>query len=216
MISRNDKDKLIILATLVAMVLLVVVCFYTTRAIPFKYIIAVYLSATVVCWAIITRRYYELYGMKAPNVLYVPIVNCLLTFDRITACLLLTTVGVFCTAGLLQFLPADIIVTLLGEKHAMWFFDRATFVMIITGIFGFWVLIGIGFCGVYRDVRRMFAESVGSPRPKMECINYVLVFIPLVSVAAYSQIISLEKLLLTNGYQEGKKKEKSIELEEVR
>lgn len=216
MISKKDKDKLIILATLVAMVLFVVACFYTTRVIPFKYITAAYLIASMVCWAIITRKYYELYGMKASNVLYVPIVNCLLTFDRITACLLLTSIGIFCTAGLLQFLPADILVAFLGEKHAMWFFDRATFVMIATGIFGFWFLIGIGFCGVYRDIRRMFVELVGTSRPKVECVNYVLMLVPLVAVAAYSQIISLENLLITNGYQEGEKKEKSMELKEVR
>ena len=71
----------------------------------------------------------------------------------------------------------------------------------------FMVVLGIGYCGIYRDVKRMLKECTGLARPKTELITYVLLFIPLISVMGYATIISNLKQLEFLHYSEVEKEE---------
>jgi hypothetical protein len=48
--NKKDKDNLIILFTLVALVAFTFLSYKTTRLIPLKYITAAYIIATAICW----------------------------------------------------------------------------------------------------------------------------------------------------------------------
>lgn len=215
MISKSDKNRLIILAVFLTMILITVFAYFFTRHIPFKWIVAVFCIATVACWGVIAKKYLSIYGYDYGILAWIPIVNCLNIFSPGVAICLICFIVLAVLCVVLQFLPADLLLSVLGEQHAMWFFDRASFISVVA-LFVVFIVIGAGFFGVYRDVRRMYTEATGLTRPKMECVNYVLLFIPLFAVLGYSSVIGLLNQLKAFGYKEGEQTKDDLELNEVK
>lgn len=206
MISKKDKDSLIMLAVLLALVAFVFITYKTTRLIPMKYIIAIYIAATVYCWGAISTKYLKVYGAGNSVIAWIPIVNCINTFSTGAAITLLISIVALAVAVVVQLIPSDVLYKVLGQTNSLGFFDLMQRLTIFTLII-FMVVLGIGYCGIYRDVKRMLKECTGLARPKTELITYVLLFIPLISVMGYATIISNLKQLEFLHYSEVEKEE---------
>lgn len=202
MLNKNDKDKLMTLGALLIFITLVFIFYHTTKFIPVKYIAAVCLVLSMVCFGLISSAYLRVYGCYSAIHAWVPVFNCLNTFATPVALVLLINIVFTVLCAIFANLPVDIILKFLPERTAMWYYDRATVVLLLS-IISMYLIISIGYCGIYRDARRMLCEATGLTRPKSELINYPLLFVPVVSIMAYASIITSLNHLQRFNYVEG-------------
>lgn len=188
-VNKKDKDNLIILAVLVVFVGIVFLIYKTTRLVPMKYIIAIYMIATVVCWGKITQGYLKLYDIATNWVAYVPILNCINTFPVSIAIALIVDVVTIAISQLVQLIPPDLLYKVLGQYNSLGFYDMMQRLCILALVV-FMLLIGAGYCSIYKDVSDQLRTATGLKRPKSEMIMYPLLFIPLIATMGYSTIIS--------------------------
>lgn len=189
MLNKKDKDNLIILGTLVAIIAICFASYHFTRIVAMKWIVLVYILATVVELGVISTKYLRVYGVESTLVGWVPIINCINTFPGGVAMALLIDCAALLTCLVLQFLPKDFLIKIMGAQTSMWFYDRLTFGMLL-GMFAFFVIMGVGYSAIYRDVRKMVREATGYTSPKLECVNYPLFFFPLVATMGYASLIT--------------------------
>lgn len=187
--NKKDKDNLIILFTLVVLVVFTFLSYKTTRLIPLKYITAAYIIATAICWGKITQGYLKLYGINASWTVWIPILNCINTFPVGLAIALIVDVITVVLSQLVQFIPADILYKLLGQYNSLGFYDMMQRLCIL-GLIAFMILVGVGYCSIYKDVRDQLRDATGLRRPKSEFVTYVFLFIPLIATMGYSTIIT--------------------------
>lgn len=187
-LSKKDRDKLLILASMIAFVSIVIFVFHTTRRVPLYWIGLFYMAVTLICFAAITKKYLKLYGMNAGAAAYIPVINCINTFPKGIAFAVIVSVGLTIVLGIFAFVPAEILLKFMSERAAMNYDGRVMYVFYL-GIFISFALVGAGYCAVYHDVRRMLTAATGLTRPKMECVNYPLLLIPMLSVLGYANIL---------------------------
>lgn len=208
-LNNKDKDNLIIVGVLVGLVALVVLFYNGTRYLPLKWIGIICCILTLVLFALVTKKYLELYKLDAGVATYIPLVNCMNIFPRTIALLLCFDVGIAAVAALLTFIPAGVLTTVLDTQTAMNIGDKALSVLYVA-IYVLFIILGAGFCAVYHDVRRMLVVATGMKRPKTDFVNYPLMFLPVISILGLSSILSALSTLQRYGYHEGEVEEETV------
>lgn len=214
MLNKKDKNNLIILLVLVAMLAYIVFIYKTTRLIPFKWIIVIYAVATVMCMGLISSKYLKMYGINGGVVAWIPIVNCINTFPAGVAIALIVVCVLIALLMVIQLIPVDILLKVIEEQTIIWFYDRTTFFLVCV-IMLLFLILGAGYCAVLKDVRAMLFSATGLRRPKAETVSYLLLFIPIIAVMGYATIISgLNQLNMLN-YSAVERQEEKTRFDEV-
>lgn len=208
-LSNKDRDNLIIVGVLIGIVLLVVFFYNTTRFLPLKWIGVICCVMTCVLFALITKKYLELYRLDAGIATYIPLINCINIFPRSIALLLCIDMACCLVSGLITFIPADILMRFMNSHTAM-NVGGVSLSVLYVAVYVMFVVLGAGFCSVYHDVRRMLHEATGIKRPKLDFINYPLMFLPVISVLGLSSILSGLSTLQRYGYHEGEVEEDTV------
>ena len=212
-LNEKDKNNLIILAVFIGILALVAFFYTSTRYLPLIYIAIIMGIAMFILFGVIAHKYLGIYKIEHNYTVFVPIWNCLLIFDRPVALLLVANIVISIILAIINFIPADIFGNIMGIQMAYAFCDRIVFVQVLNLVLMF-IIIGFGFAIVYKDVRRMLYDITGIARPKLEWVNYPLLFIPLFNVLGLSSIVSAIGLVQRYGYHEGDVNEEE-ELNEV-
>lgn len=201
-LSEKDRNSLIILAVLIAIIGLVVFCFHYTRLIPLKYIAIAFGVIMVVLMGVIAARYQKIYRIKPNFTSYIPLYNCLLVFDQPIAVALLVVVVITFVFGVACVFPADILANVIGVNQAARISDSMVFFFVLAVVVLF-IVLGIGYSMVYADLRRMLFDVTGYKQPKLQLINYPLLFIPLFNVLGFCSVLTAISTLERFGYHEG-------------
>lgn len=200
--NKSDKDKLLILLVIVLYIAMTVFFIRGTKKIPWYFII---ISLVAIEYLIAQPRlcklYYQANNQKIGFTRFIPFWNEVAIFEQVDAILALVSYLILALVSILFFLPADTVVSILGEHIALnygTYIIRAIFVCLIVNS----IIVGIGFLHVTRNVKIMHkALTHGYSNFSTGIITIVFGFLPIIRTLAVMNLMNaLTKLVLFNNY----------------
>lgn len=200
--NKSDKDKLLILLVIVLYVAMTVFFIRGTKRIPWYLII---LSLVAIEYLIAQPRlcklYYQANNQRIGFTRFIPFWNEVAIFEQVDAILALVSYLILALVFILFFLPADTVVSLLGEHIALnygTYVIRAIFICLIVNS----IIVGIGFLHVTRNIKIMHKTLThGYANFSTGIITVVFGFLPIIRTLAVMNLMNaLTKLVLFNNY----------------
>lgn len=200
--NKSDKDKLLILLAIVLYVAMTVFFVRGTKRIPWYLII---LSLVAIEYLIAQPRlcklYYQANNQQIGFTRFIPFWNEVAIFEQVDAILALVSYLILALVFILFFLPADTVVSLLGEHIALnygTYVIRAIFICLIVNS----IIVGIGFFHVTRNIKIMHKTLThGYANFSTGIITVVFGFLPIIRTLAVMNLMNaLTKLVLFNNY----------------
>lgn len=200
--NKSDKDKLLILLAIVLYVAMTVFFVRGTKRIPWYLII---LSLVAIEYLIAQPRlcklYYQANNQQIGFTRFIPFWNEVAIFEQVDAILALVSYLILALVFILFFLPADTVVSLLGEHIALnygTYVIRAIFICLIVNS----IIVGIGFLHVTRNIKIMHKTLThGYANFSTGIITVVFGFLPIIRTLAVMNLMNaLTKLVLFNNY----------------
>lgn len=200
--NKSDKDKLLILLVIVLYIAMTVFFIRGTKRIPWYLII---LSLVAIEYLIAQPRlcklYYQANNQRIGFTRFIPFWNEVAIFEQVDAILALVSYLILALVFILFFLPADTVVSLLGEHIALnygTYVIRAIFICLIVNS----IIVGIGFLHVTRNIKIMHKTLThGYANFSTGIITVVFGFLPIIRTLAVMNLMNaLTKLVLFNNY----------------
>lgn len=200
--NKSDKDKLVILLVIVLYIAMTVFFIRGTKKIPWYLII---LSLVAIEYLIAQPRlcklYYQANNQHIGFTRFIPFWNEVAIFEQVDAILALVSYLILALLFILFFLPADTVVSLMGEHIALnygTYVIRAIFICLIINS----IIVGIGFLHVTRNIKIMHKTLThGYANFSTGIITVVFGFLPIIrTLAAMNLMNALTKLVLFNNY----------------
>lgn len=200
--NKSDKDKLVILLVIVLYIAMTVFFIRGTKKIPWYLII---LSLVAIEYLIAQPRlcklYYQANNQKIGFTRFIPFWNEVAIFEQVDAILALVSYLVLALVFILFFLPADTVVSLMGEHIALnygTYVIRAIFICLLINS----IIVGIGFLHVTRNIKIMHKTLThGYANFSTGIITVVFGFLPIIRTLAVMNLMNaLTKLVLFNNY----------------
>lgn len=183
--SRKDKDKLIVLAVAVMLILLSVAFYYGTLLVPVGIITAITLFFQ--CFVIVpgvSKKYYEVNDTEASWSRFIPLWNEIQLLNPPVAIATIVALSLALVAFIVSRIPLSIIGRIFGVGTMIgWGYDWIAAAIIFVGVAD--VILGVGLVGVLRVVNRMIMESLDIRFKATEAVFYLLAFVPLLRVCYF-------------------------------
>lgn len=200
--NKSDKDKLLILLVIVLYIAMTVFFIRGTKKIPW-YLIIVSLVAIeyLIAQPRLCKLYYQANNQQIGFTRFIPFWNEVAIFERVDAILTLVSYLILALVLILFFLPADTVVSLLGEHIALnygTYVIRAIFICLVINT----IIVGIGFLHVTRNIKIMHKTLThGYSNFSTGIITVVFGFLPIIRTLAVMNLMNaLTKLVLFNNY----------------
>lgn len=200
-LNRSDRDKIIIVGVLLAIIALVFFVFHFTRFIPLGYIAAIFIVLMFVESIVISKKYFDLYNVEYKVTPYIPIYNSISTFPKGLSILLIINTIIWVILGLLMLLPGSVIAK-LGLDAAMTVNTSIGAFFIFLFILEF-LIYGFGYCSILRDTKGMLYEVTGVRASSMDLVYYLLLLVPLFNTLGMTLIITNLNKLANLNYHAG-------------
>ncbi len=200
--NKSDKDKLLILLVIVLYITMTVFFIRGTKKIPW-YLIIVSLVAIeyLIAQPRLCKLYYQANNQQIGFTRFIPFWNEVAIFEQVDAILALVSYLILALVLILFFLPADTVVSLLGEHIALnygTYVIRAIFICLVINT----IIVGIGFLHVTRNIKIMHKTLThGYSNFSTGIITVVFGFLPIIRTLAVMNLMNaLTKLVLFNNY----------------
>jgi hypothetical protein len=200
--NKSDKDKLLILLVIVLYIAMTVFFIRGTKKIPW-YLIIVSLVAIeyLIAQPRLCKLYYQANNQQIGFTRFIPFWNEVAIFEQVDAILTLVSYLILALVLILFFLPADTVVSLLGEHIALnygTYVIRAIFICLVINT----IIVGIGFLHVTRNIKIMHKTLThGYSNFSTGIITVVFGFLPIIRTLAVMNLMNaLTKLVLFNNY----------------
>lgn len=200
--NKSDKDKLLILLVIVLYIAMTVFFIRGTKKIPW-YLIIVSLVAIeyLIAQPRLCKLYYQANNQRIGFTRFIPFWNEVAIFEQVDAILTLVSYLILALILILFFLPADTVVSLLGEHIALnygTYVIRAIFICLVINT----IIVGIGFLHVTRNIKIMHKTLThGYSNFSTGIITVVFGFLPIIRTLAVMNLMNaLTKLVLFNNY----------------
>lgn len=200
--NKSDKDKLLILLVIVLYIAMTVFFIRGTKKIPW-YLIIVSLVAIeyLIAQPRLCKLYYQANNQQIGFTRFIPFWNEVAIFEQVDAILTLVSYLILALILILFFLPADTVVSLLGEHIALnygTYVIRAIFICLVINT----IIVGIGFLHVTRNIKIMHKTLThGYSNFSTGIITVVFGFLPIIRTLAVMNLMNaLTKLVLFNNY----------------
>ena len=200
--NKSDKDKLVILLVIVLYIAMTVFFIRGTKKIPW-YLIILSLVAIeyLVAQPRLCKLYYQANNQQIGFTRFIPFWNEVAIFEQVDAILALVSYLVLALVFILFFLPADTVVSLMGEHIALnygTYVIRAIFICLLINS----IIVGIGFLHVTRNIKIMHKTLThGYANFSTGNITVVFGFLPIIRTLAVMNLMNaLTKLVLFNNY----------------
>lgn len=200
--NKSDKDKLVILLVIVLYIAMTVFFIRGTKKIPW-YLIILSLVAIeyLVAQPRLCKLYYQANNQQIGFTRFIPFWNEVAIFEQVDAILALVSYLALALVFILFFLPADTVVSLMGEHIALnygTYVIRAIFICLLINS----IIVGIGFLHVTRNVKIMHKTLThGYANFSTGIITVVFGFLPIIRTLAVMNLMNaLTKLVLFNNY----------------
>ena len=200
--NKSDKDKLVILLVIVLYIAMTVFFIRGTKKIPW-YLIILSLVAIeyLVAQPRLCKLYYQANNQRIGFTKFIPFWNEVAIFEQVDAILALVSYLVLALVFILFFLPADTVVSLMGEHIALnygTYVIRAIFICLLINS----IIVGIGFLHVTRNIKIMHKTLThGYANFSTGIITVVFGFLPIIRTLAVMNLMNaLTKLVLFNNY----------------
>ena len=200
--NKSDKDKLVILLVIVLYIAMTVFFIRGTKKIPW-YLIILSLVAIeyLVAQPRLCKLYYQATNQQIGFTRFIPFWNEVAIFEQVDAILALVSYLVLALVFILFFLPADTVVSLMGEHIALnygTYVIRAIFICLLINS----IIVGIGFLHVTRNIKIMHKTLThGYANFSTGIITVVFGFLPIIRTLAVMNLMNaLTKLVLFNNY----------------
>ena len=200
--NKSDKDKLLILLVIVLYIAMTVFFIRGTKKIPW-YLIIVTLVAIeyLIAQPRLCKLYYQANNQRIGFTRFIPFWNEVAIFEQVDAILTLVSYLILALILILFFLPADTVVSLLGEHIALnygTYVIRAIFICLVINT----IIVGIGFLHVTRNIKIMHKTLThGYSNFSTGIITVVFGFLPIIRTLAVMNLMNaLTKLVLFNNY----------------
>ena len=200
--NKSDKDKLVILLVIVLYIAMTVFFIRGTKKIPW-YLIILSLVAIeyLVAQPRLCKLYYQANNQQIGFTRFIPFWNEVAIFEQVDAILALVSYLVLALVFILFFLPADTVVSLMGEHIALnygTYVIRAIFICLLINS----IIVGIGFLHVTRNIKIMHKTlTQGYANFSTGIITVVFGFLPIIRTLAVMNLMNaLTKLVLFNNY----------------
>lgn len=200
--NKSDKDKLVILFVIVLYIAMTVFFIRGTKKIPW-YLIILSLVAIeyLVAQPRLCKLYYQANNQQIGFTRFIPFWNEVAIFEQVDAILALVSYLVLALVFILFFLPADTVVSLMGEHIALnygTYVIRAIFICLLINS----IIVGIGFLHVTRNIKIMHKTLThGYANFSTGIITVVFGFLPIIRTLAVMNLMNaLTKLVLFNNY----------------
>lgn len=200
--NKSDKDKLVILLVIVLYIAMTVFFIRGTKKIPW-YLIILSLVAIeyLVAQPRLCKLYYQANNQQIGFTRFIPFWNEVAIFEQVDAILALVSYLVLALVVILFFLPADTVVSLMGEHIALnygTYVIRAIFICLLINS----IIVGIGFLHVTRNIKIMHKTLThGYANFSTGIITVVFGFLPIIRTLAVMNLMNaLTKLVLFNNY----------------
>lgn len=200
--NKSDKDKLVILLVIVLYIAMTVFFIRGTKKIPW-YLIILSLVAIeyLVAQPRLCKLYYQANNQQIGFTRLIPFWNEVAIFEQVDAILALVSYLVLALVFILFFLPADTVVSLMGEHIALnygTYVIRAIFICLLINS----IIVGIGFLHVTRNIKIMHKTLThGYANFSTGIITVVFGFLPIIRTLAVMNLMNaLTKLVLFNNY----------------
>jgi membrane protein len=200
--NKSDKDKLVILLVIVLYIAMTVFFIRGTKKIPW-YLIILSLVAIeyLVAQPRLCKLYYQANNQQIGFTRFIPFWNEVAIFEQVDAILALVSYLVLTLVFILFFLPADTVVSLMGEHIALnygTYVIRAIFICLLINS----IIVGIGFLHVTRNIKIMHKTLThGYANFSTGIITVVFGFLPIIRTLAVMNLMNaLTKLVLFNNY----------------
>lgn len=200
--NKSDKDKLVILLVIVLYIAMTVFFIRGTKKIPW-YLIILSLVAIeyLVAQPRLCKLYYQANNQRIGFTRFIPFWNEVAIFEQVDAILALVSYLALALVFILFFLPADTVVSLMGEHIALnygTYVIRAIFICLLINS----IIVGIGFLHVTRNIKIMHKTLThGYANFSTGIITVVFGFLPIIRTLAVMNLMNaLTKLVLFNNY----------------
>lgn len=200
--NKSDKDKLVILLVIVLYIAMTVFFIRGTKKIPW-YLIIISLVAIeyLIAQPRLCKLYYQANNQQIGFTRFIPVWNEVAIFEQVDAILALVSYLVLALVFILFFLPADTVVSLMGEHIALnygTYVIRAIFICLLINS----IIVGIGFLHVTRNIKIMHKTLThGYANFSTGIITVVFGFLPIIRTLAVMNLMNaLTKLVLFNNY----------------
>lgn len=200
--NKSDKDKLVILLVIVLYIAMTVFFIRGTKKIPW-YLIILSLVAIeyLVAQPRLCKLYYQANNQQIGFTRFIPFWNEVAIFEQVDAILALVSYLALALVFILFFLPADTVVSLMGEHIALnygTYVIRAIFICLLINS----IIVGIGFLHVTRNIKIMHKTLThGYANFSTGIITVVFGFLPIIRTLAVMNLMNaLTKLVLFNNY----------------
>ena len=200
--NKSDKDKLVILLVIVLYIAMTVFFIRGTKKIPW-YLIIISLVAIeyLIAQPRLCKLYYQANNQQIGFTRFIPFWNEVAIFEQVDAILALVSYLVLALVFILFFLPADTVVSLMGEHIALnygTYVIRAIFICLLINS----SIVGIGFLHVTRNIKIMHKTLThGYANFSTGIITVVFGFLPIIRTLAVMNLMNaLTKLVLFNNY----------------
>ena len=200
--NKSDKDELLILLVIVLYITMTVFFIRGTKKIPW-YLIIVSLVAIeyLIAQPRLCKLYYQANNQQIGFTRFIPFWNEVAIFEQVDAILALVSYLILALVLILFFLPADTVVSLLGEHIALNYVTyviRAIFICLVINT----IIVGIGFLHVTRNIKIMHKTLThGYSNFSTGIITVVFGFLPIIRTLAVMNLMNaLTKLVLFNNY----------------
>lgn len=200
--NKSDKDKLVILLVIVLYIAMTVFFIRGTKKIPW-YLIILSLVAIeyLVAQPRLCKLYYQANNQQIGFTRFIPFWNEVAIFEQVDAILALVSYLVLALVFILFFLPADTVVSLMGEHIALnygTYVIRAIFICLLINS----IIVGIGFLHVTHNIKIMHKTLThGYANFSTGIITVVFGFLPIIRTLAVMNLMNaLTKLVLFNNY----------------
>lgn len=200
--NKSDKDKLVILLVIVLYIAMTVFFIRGTKKIPW-YLIIISLVAIeyLIAQPRLCKLYYQANNQQIGFTRFIPFWNEVAIFEQVDAILALVSYLVLALVFILFFLPADTVVSLMGEHIALnygTYVIRAIFICLLINS----IIVGIGFLHVTRNIKIMHKTLThGYANFSTGIITVVFGFLPIIRTLAVMNLVNaLTKLVLFNNY----------------
>lgn len=202
-INSKDKNNLIIAIVLVTMIVLAVVFFTMSRALPMIYML-IGVEAIEILYVIpsLCEKYYQLYGVNLGLSKWIPGYNMLSIFSKPLA--IATVIAVVITLIIAFFAFAPMFWTTANNIAFFADVQYRAFGWFIVALIALSVVVGIGFSQVLHKVNDMKLEFIHGVSSKAEFANYVLLQFPLIRCYSLFNILNSINTLISSGYEYGK------------
>lgn len=200
--NKSDKDKLVILLVIVLYIAMTVFFIRGTKKIPW-YLIIISLVAIeyLIAQPRLCKLYYQANNQQIGFTRFIPFWNEVAIFEQVDAILALVSYLILALVFILFFLPADTVVSLMGEHIALnygTYVIRAIFICLLINS----IIVGIGFLHVTRNIKIMHKTLThGYANFSTGIITVVFGFLPIIRTLAVMNLVNaLTKLVLFNNY----------------